>query len=127
MNDFKKQKLNPAEASKTKMNYYEDDAISYKNVVNKSESIADIDNVANSYKNLEKKSESIADIDNVANSFNNVDKKTDSFVDSDKKYRPYEYEDKKNNVDPTVDESVVLKDDKYKVSLINNKCIDFSS
>ena len=96
MNDFKKQKLNPAGASKTKMNHYENDAISYKNV--------------------EKKSESIADIDNVANSYNHVDKKTDSLVDSDKKYRPYEYEDKKNNVDPTVDESVVLKDDKYKVS-----------
>lgn len=107
MIDFKKQKSNPAEGSKTKMNHYENDAISYKNV--------------------EKKSESIADIDNVANSYNHVDKKTDSLVDSDKKYRPYEYEDKKNNVDPTVDESVVLKDDKYKVSLINIKCRGFSS
>ena len=54
-------------------------------------------------------------------------KKFDSFVDSAKKYRSYGYEDKKNNFDQTLDESVVLKDDKYKVSLISNMCKDFSS
>ena len=57
----------------------------------------------------------------------NVNKKSDMLVDSDKKYRSYEYEDKKNNFDQTLDESVVLKDDKYKVSLISNMCKDFSS
>ena len=57
----------------------------------------------------------------------NVNKKSDMLVDSDKKYRSYEYEDKKNNFDQILDESVVLKDDKYKVSLISNMCKDFSS
>ena len=49
------------------------------------------------------------------------------YVDSDKKYRPYEYADKQNNFDPILDDSVVLKDDKYKVSVLNDKCKDFSS
>ena len=57
----------------------------------------------------------------------NVDKKSDMLVDFDKKYRSYENEDKKNNFDQILDESVVLKDDKYKVSLISNMCKDFSS
>ena len=57
----------------------------------------------------------------------NVDKIPDMLVDSEKKYRSYGYEDKKNNFDQTLDESVVLKDDKYKVSLISNMCKDFSS
>ena len=57
----------------------------------------------------------------------NVDKIPDMLVDSEKKYRSYGYEDKKNNFDQTLDESVVLKDDKYKVSLMSNMCKDFSS
>ena len=57
----------------------------------------------------------------------NVNKITDMLVDSKKKYRSYGYEDKKNNFDQTLDESVVLKDDKYKVSLMSNMCKDFSS
>ena len=57
----------------------------------------------------------------------NVDKKSDQLVDSEKKYRSYGYEDKKNNFDQALDESVVLKDDKYKVSLMSNMCKDFSS
>ena len=54
-------------------------------------------------------------------------KKFDSFVDSAKKYRSYGYEDKKNNFDPTFDEIVVLKLNKYKVSLMNKKCKHYSS
>ena len=57
----------------------------------------------------------------------NIELISDMLVDSDKKYRSNEYEDKKNNFDQILDESVVLKDDKYKVSLISNMCKDFSS
>ena len=57
----------------------------------------------------------------------NVDKIPDMLVDSEKKYRSYGYEDKKNNFDQTLDESVVLKDDKYKVSLMSNMCKYVSS
>ena len=56
----------------------------------------------------------------------NVNKKSDMLVDSDKKYRSYEYEDKKNNFDQILDESVVLKDDKYKVSLVTYKYNNFN-
>ena len=82
MNDFKKQKVDPIDAAKTKIhkNTYEDvelDAYSYKD----------------------------------------ASKKADLFVDSDKKYRQYEYADKKNNFKPILDESVVLKNDSFKVSL----------
>ena len=57
----------------------------------------------------------------------NVDKKSDMLVDSDKKHRSYEYKDKKNNFDQSLDKSVVLKDDKYKVSLISNMFKNFGS
>ena len=56
----------------------------------------------------------------------NVDKKSDLLVYSDKKYRSYGYEDNKNNFDQILDESVVLKDDKYKVSLVTYKYNNFN-
>ena len=56
----------------------------------------------------------------------NVDKIPDMLVDSEKKYRSYGYEDKKNNFDQILDESVVLKDDKYKVSLVTYKYNNFN-
>ena len=58
MNDFKKQKINIADAAKTKTNHYEDAylyAHLYKDVKKKSESFDTNNNNANTYNNIYKK------------------------------------------------------------------------
>ena len=77
MNDFKKQKVDPIDAAKTKIH-------------------------KNTY----------GDVELDACSYKDASKKADLFVHSDKKYRPYEYASY-----PILDESVVLKNDSFKVSL----------
>ena len=68
MNDFKKQKINKADAAKTKTNHYKD-----------------VDLYAHLYQDVKKKSELFDTNNNNANTYNNV------YKNSDKKYRPQQF------------------------------------
>ena len=90
MNDFRNQKIKPAEILKAKLHLYED--INTNPQLNK-----DVCSKLNSYTNANKNSQLCKDVEN----------KSRSFEDLSKKFRSYEYPEKK----------VVLRKDNNKVSL----------